>query len=154
MRAGKFGGLLVGAALFVALPGCSGKGGVFVTVSGIVKYNGTPVEGAKVKFISTTESSGAKLDYSSQTDSSGKYMVAGGGTSGITPGMYKVVITKLVLPSGKGSPSGEELDPLQLEMSGLGANKLPKKYADPNTTKLTATVEPGKNEANFDLTDK
>jgi len=154
MRSGKFVGLLVGAALFVALPGCSGKGGTFVTVSGIVKYNGNPVEGAKVKFVSTTESSGVKGDFASMTDSSGKYMVAGGASGGITPGMYKVVITKLVAPSGKGSAKPEELDPTQLEMSGLGAHLLPKKYADPATSKFSVTVEPGKNEANFDLTDK
>jgi hypothetical protein len=142
-----------GFAALLALVGCSrgGGSGPFATVSGTVKYNGAPVDGAKVLFVGTTESKEGRDQFSTITDSSGKYMIAGvGKVPGIPPGMYKVVITKLTVKSGAKVP--EDFDLTQLEMSGLGVNALPKEYGSPETTKLTATVEAGKNEnMNFEL---
>jgi Carboxypeptidase regulatory-like domain len=139
-----------------ALAGCSKGPGDYAHVSGTVTLDGAPVEGAKVTFVSTVEVKGAKAEYSTVTDSSGKYMIAGVGKDpGIPPGMYKVVITKLVMKGGKVKAPEEGFDMMQLEMSGMGVNELPKGYAEVNSTKLSATLETGKNpNVNFDLKSK
>lgn len=145
----------VAVATLVTLAGCSGKGpGDFAHVSGTVTHNGSPVEGAKVTFVNTTEVDGVREQFSTETDSNGKYLIAGVGKNpGIPPGRYKVVITKLVLKSGFKAP--EDFDSTQLEMSGLGVNGLPKEYGDVGTTKLSATLDSGKNgDVNFDLKGK
>jgi hypothetical protein len=141
----------------VAVAGCSSSGpGSFAHVSGVVTLNGAPVEGAKVTFVSTTEMEGQKARYSTTTDSSGKYMIAGWGKQpGIPPGMYKVTVTKLVMKGGKAPTPEEGFDSLQLEMSGTGKNELPKEYAEESSTKLSATLDTGKNkDVNFDLKGK
>jgi hypothetical protein len=159
---------LIQAAGFVALVGLIGCGskqnGNLATVSGVVTHNGTPVEGAKVIFNSTIEVDGKQgVAYAAQTDSSGKYVIATAGKEpGIPPGLYKVTITKYQGKSTTGTP--EEIDSGQLDAQisdGAGAGKggptnlLPKEYASPGSTKLSATLESGKNEnVNFDLKGK
>jgi len=146
------------AGLVTILAGCSGKGpGDFAHVSGTVTLNGVPVEGAKVTFVSTTEAKGqVQESFSTTTDSSGKYMIAGYGRNpGIPPGMYKVTISKLIMKNGKAASAEEGFDSTQLEMSGMGKNELPKEYAEVGSTKLTATLDSGKNkDVNFDLKKK
>jgi hypothetical protein len=150
---------LVRAACFialVALVGCSGgDSGSFARVSGIVTHSGNPIADAKVTFYGTTETAGQGRDeFSTLTDSSGKYVISGVGKNpGIPPGRYKVVVTKLTVKAGVNVP--EDFDLTQLEMSGLGVSSLPKEYGSETTTKLSATLEPGKNEnVNFDLKGK
>ena len=147
----------------IALAGCSGRGS-FATVSGTVTQGGTPVEGAQVAFHSTVEVEGKKQpSYAAATDSSGKYVIATVGKDpGIPPGLYKVTVTKI---EGKGIQPQEGIDAGQLDAMasdiGVGAakggpvNLLPKEYSSPATTKLSKTLEAGKNEnVNFDLTGK
>jgi len=144
---------LAGFAFLAAFAGCSGRGdsGAFARVYGTVTQNGVPVEGARVKFISTTEVKGQKEDFSTTTDGNGQYAIAGQGkTPGIPPGKYQVVIYKLIPKPGAKAP--EDLDLVQLEMSGLGQNLLPTEYGAVESSKLTAILEPGKNDnVNFDL---
>jgi len=136
-------------AALVFLPGCN-PAGSYAHVHGIVTFNGAPVEEAKITFHSTAEAQGGKETFSTTTDSSGKYLIAGvGKLPGLPPGRYKVTVTKLTLKSGAKLP--EDFDLTQLEMSGLGTNSLPKEYGAVETTKLSATLDSGKNEANFDL---
>jgi len=145
------------------LIGCSGsKSGSLATVSGVVTHNGNPVEGAKVIFHSTVEVEGkTQAAYGALTDSSGKYVIATSGKEpGIPPGLYKVTITKLL---GKGG-TPEELDPGQMDamISDVGTagkggpvNLLPREYATLATSKLSATLDVGKNDdKNFDLKGK
>jgi hypothetical protein len=124
-------------------------------VSGTVTYKGSPVADAKVKFVGTTESKGGRDEFTTMTDSSGKYAISGVGKNpGIPPGLYKVVITKLTLKPGMKTPE-EGFDMTQLEMSGMGVNSLPKIYGDIGTTKLSVTLDTGKNEGkDFNLTDE
>jgi Carboxypeptidase regulatory-like domain len=149
---------VTGGVVFAALgilAGCTSKGpGDFAHVSGTITHNGNPVEGAKVTFVSTTEVDGVQERFSTETDSSGKYLIAGvGKTPGIPPGRYKVVVTKLIIKPGFKAP--EDFDSTQLEMSGMGVNSLPKEYSDVGTTKLSATLESGKNkDVNFELKGK
>jgi hypothetical protein len=148
-------------ALSLALTsGCSGDSGQFGTVSGTVTHNGVPVEGAKVEFHGTTEIQGGARDmFAATTDSNGKYMIAGvGKLPGIPPGMYQVAISKY---NSKGFVTGEGMDQGQLDAissdqgpkaAGL-KNLLPKQYAIPGSSKLSAQIQAGKNEnVSFDLT--
>jgi len=149
-----------------ALIGCSGKNeGAYATVSGVVTLNNNPVDGAQVVFHPTVEVDGKKqTSYAAMTDSSGKYIIAAiGKDPGIPPGLYKVTVTKY---EGKGANLPKEaIDPGQLDamasdtgVTGKGAgpnNLLPKEYATVGSTKLTSTLQAGKNEnVNFDLKGK
>jgi hypothetical protein len=147
---------LAGWIALAALVGCTGgkDAGSYATVSGVVTNNGAPVDGAKVNFYSTVEAAGkGSASYSVMTDSFGKYLIATVGKEpGIPPGMYKVTITKLDGNSAKLPP---DFDQGQLEASGMAKNMMPKDYENVNTTKLSVTLEPGKNEnKNFDLKGK
>jgi hypothetical protein len=148
----------------LAALGCGGKSGHLATVSGVVTHNGNPVDGAKVEFHSTTEVEGKRDVISTTTDSNGKYVIAGMGREpGIPPGMYKVVITKY---EGKGLERPQEgFDAGQIDamvsdtggaVKGSGViNLLPKEYSSIASTKLSATLESGKNEnVNFELKGK
>jgi hypothetical protein len=147
---------VAGFAALAAAVGCSGgNSGSFATVSGTVTHNGAPINGAKVNFFSTVESGGKKGDtYSALTDSNGKYLLATVGKDpGIPPGMYKVTITKFDVKDGV--PKEIADDPGQMEASGMARNTLPKDYENLTTTKLSVTLEAGKNEnVNFDLKGK
>jgi len=143
---------VIALAALVAAGGCtSGNSGQFATVSGTVTHNGAPVDGAKVNFFSTVEGGGQKQGaYSAMTDSSGKYLIATMGKDpGIPPGLYKVTITKMDLKSSNLPP---DWDQGQIDASGMAKNTLPAAYESLNTTKLSVTLEPGKNpDKNFDL---
>jgi hypothetical protein len=149
---------MIGCCAVVAAVGCGGTGN-FATVTGTVSHKGSPVDGAKVEFHGTTQEAGKSDIFATQTDSSGKYMIAGvGQNAGIPPGMYKVVITKL---EGKfAMAEGMDAGQLEAQMSDLGAaapaareikNHLPAEYSSLASSKLSATVAPGKNDVNFDL---
>jgi hypothetical protein len=136
----------VGFVALVAVIGCSGKGsGTFATVSGKVTQDGGPADGVKVTFHSTTEVEGKSAgSYSATTDSSGKYLIATVGKDpGIPPGLYRVTITKLDPRTATLSP---EMDQAQLEAGGIAINMMPKEYENPRTTKLSATLQAGKND--------
>jgi hypothetical protein len=158
--------LILGVIGILAQAGCSGgTSGSFGTVSGVVTNNGTPVEGAKVIFHPTVEVEGKKqTSYGALTDSSGKYMIAAISKEqpGIPPGLYKVTVTKYL---GKGADAPQEgMDAGQIDamLSDTGGkakggptNELPPEYASPTSTKLSVTLETGKNEnVNFSLKGK
>jgi hypothetical protein len=149
---------VIGCCVVVAAAGCGGSGN-FGTVTGIVSHKGSPVDGAKVEFHGTTQDAGKSDIFSTQTDSSGKYMIAGvGNNPGIPPGIYKVVISKL--EGNFAMAEGMDAGQLEAQISDQGANApvqrtiknhLPIQYSSLATSKLSATVAPGKNDVNFDL---
>jgi hypothetical protein len=145
--------LLVLAGVLGAL-GCSGGGrsGDFAQVSGIVTKDSVPVDGAKVTFYSTVQAEGSKKGVVSvMTDNSGRYLIATvGDDPGLAPGMYKVTVTKLDA-QGAGQ---DGIDQGQLEAAGTSKNLMPMDYENVKTTKLSVTLEAGKNEKSFDLKGK
>lgn len=147
--------LSVRAGAFVALAalvGCSGGGDKnLATVSGAVTLDGAPLDGAKVTFHGTVEVNGARGNYSAYTDGGGKYLIAQVGKDpGIPPGMYKVTVTKAE-PGAKGALP-PDFDAGQVEAAGGGRNTLLQEYETFATTKLSATLQTGKNEnVNFEL---
>jgi hypothetical protein len=164
MFARRWFALAVGCACLAGLIGCSGGDGSLATVSGVVTQGGAPVEGAKITFHSTVEVEGKQgMSYGATTDSSGKYVISAvGKDAGMPPGLYKVTVVKY---EGKGVNAPQEgidagqLDAMVSDSGGTAkggpVNLLPKKYARPNETDLSATLEPGKNrDVNFDLKGK
>ena len=77
-----------GLAGILALTGC---GPSFSPVTGVVKLDGAPVEGATVTFVSED---GSKA-YSGVTDASGNFTLLSGNKPGGTPGSYKVTVVKI-----------------------------------------------------------
>lgn len=141
------------AGLLALAAGCSG-GKQYGSASGVVTFNGTPVEGAKVVFHATAEVDGKTGNsYGSLTDSSGKYLIAPGENNpGIPPGVYKVTVTKFdgKMPAGQEGMDAGQLDAMVSDGGGTAkggpVNLLPKEYANAANTKLSVTIDVGKNE--------
>jgi hypothetical protein len=117
----------------VAICGCGGSstGPGTTRVSGTVLFKGEPVAGANVTFYPAGNADPA-LASQAITDAEGSFQlsthIAGGKyKSGIAPGHYAVAITKL-----NTAAVSDTLNP--------PINLLPRKYADPKTSKLSADV--------------
>ena len=159
--------LLLSMVIFL-LPGCQ-HGMQVEYVEGKVTFQNNPVEGASVVF-SPAPSSPAALSAFGKTDSNGVYKLTAqqnithGGGKGTAEGEYIVTISKMVGGYdenlvGKSPEEVSKLDRMRNEGKYSPKmvpyeNKLPGKYKDPNTSKLTATVKKGKNlNVDFALTD-
>ncbi len=122
-----------------------------VPATGSVTYQGSPVEGATVMFVST---SGQGRGAVANTDASGRFTLttfeAG---DGAIPGSYKVTISKSILEGAPeegatGTEPGVEPD------AGTAKDLVPAKYKDANQSGLTAEVKDGEsNDFTFELTD-
>lgn len=119
-------------AAFCVCAGCSRSG--LGKVSGTVTLDGEPLPDALVEFVPTGGDGGLSFG---RTDSNGDYYLMLSRTAeGATPGEYKVrITTRDVVDDG-----GQErwID-----------EKVPSKYN--SNTELLATVEPGSNTIDFDL---
>lgn len=134
----------------VALAGCGGSGPAGGTVSGKVTKGGAPVAGAKVEFY---QANSPTASFAATTDDAGTFKLGSGQPAWrAKPGSYKVTVTKFVPTKGAKLPEGA--DPEQIEASGLGVSALPKDYANPATTPLTATINEGPNDLNLEVKEK
>ena len=130
--------------------------------SGTITYNGKPLEGALVTFLSADNKLG-----SGTTDATGKYVISTLGKSGAVPGKNQVAITKMsgggtapVAPGAGGStpPSPEQIQKMISDTkSGMMGSKtqqlLPAKYANPASSGFTADVKQGNSTFDYTLTD-
>ena len=128
--------------LTLLLVGCETQTGPeTVSVTGKVTQGGQAVDGAVVVF-TPKGNAASKLASQAETDASGKFSLQtylGGEDykSGIEPGEYDVSITKLEVVQ---------------DMRKQPKNLLPKKYSQPKTSDLEATVtKDGENVFGFDL---
>ncbi|MDB5307855.1 MAG: hypothetical protein JWO38_2057 [Gemmataceae bacterium] len=130
---GLGGGLLTVAVVFAAA-GCGSGAKPTGTVTGAVKYNGSPVAGGSVNFISTTGSAALAL-----IDEAGGYKI----DSPLEAGEYKVYL----LPPIPGQlPPGTKPVP-------VAKFNVPQKFRDPSSSGVTTTVKAGPNEIPIDLKD-
>jgi hypothetical protein len=121
-------------ALFLALPGCSGR----ATVAGKVSYeDGTPVEAGSVIGEATVDGKLVAVQGSVQKDGSFTW---GGDREGdgALPGTYKVIVVPVTLSE------------YQLAQGMTPA--VEGKYTKYETSGLTFEVKPGKNEFNITVT--
>lgn len=144
----KFALLLVALAALTVLPACSNaiktEG-----VSGVVTYNGEPLADANVKFIPTDSTGSQSVG---KTNEKGEYKLQtllGAADAGTTPGEYKVAIdcVETYETGDMIEENGEE------KPETIAESLIPAKYNNAETSGLTATVAPGDNTINFDLTD-
>jgi hypothetical protein len=154
---------LAGLCVFV---GCGGEEGIkgLVNATGTVTYQGTSVDGATIMFTPVGEGHAA----SGRTDATGKFQLTTmRANDGALPGKYKVTVSKSesldpasqitaeemaqMVAGGKGAPAGPTAG--KGKASGMKYH-VPKKYANPAESDLTAEVtDGGTNDFTFELVD-
>ena len=123
-----------------------------IPVQGVVKYKGTPVEGAMVSLVPQDPKGKGAVG---TTDKSGKFQLttftAG---DGALPGSYLVKISKTTTKSQLSEAQeqeymakGKPLPPM------IEKDELPAKYKQEKTSGLTAEVKEGVKPLEFDLSD-
>lgn len=143
-------GLTWGLILVVSLTGC-GTGGVHLSglapAKGVVRYNGSPVEGVSIMFVPDGTTTTEQRTSSATTNASGQFtMMTLQTDDGVFPGQYKVVLTKLTAEY----PLGQR----ELGERPTFKDHLPKKYAKAETTPFSLSIDKKGNTAiAFDLTD-
>jgi len=118
-------------ALLVLTPGCGRRGPVMVPVRGKVLFNGAPTPGAIIVFHPADSSDSSTLRPSARVRDDGSFSLD-------------------THPLGPGAPVGEYVIAIVWyggpadSKTGDAPNKLPARYANPESSGLTATVEKGK----------
>lgn len=142
------------SALLISLLflGCSESGSLsgLSKCEGTVSHNGNLLADAVLTF--HPDGSGQRAA-SAVTDANGKFVVTTlKSGDGITPGGYKVTITKYEdygdLPPMEKNEDGGEYQPPRARK-----NILPKKYESSATSGLTASISKGKETLSFELAD-
>jgi hypothetical protein len=129
----------VGLVSLLLLGGCGDGRPSLVQVTGVVKVDGNPVEGAIVSFVPMTDSKdGYKRPSAGVTDASGKFSVGTyDKTDGIPPGKYKVAIQKREL-MGELPKNFDAEQPQRFNLKYKWVT--PRKYGNPETSGLEAEV--------------
>lgn len=128
--------------LLLLIAGC-GRTYYTVPVSGIVTLNGKPVEEAAVMF----QPINGGPPVSGTTDAAGHYTAKTNNIMGIAPGSYKVSISKQTYSQTPSKAANVE------DVGGgfFATYHLPKVYANPNESGLTAEIDGPRENLNFDL---
>ncbi len=137
-------GVIVLGAMTGGCQPSGGAGGGYV-VSGVVSYQGKPVDGADVIFSPTQPGLQAA---SAKTDGTGAYNVR------LAPGEYVVLVTKFTQPTAAAGGGGSEYTPPE-EGAAIASpeNVLPQQYADRAKSPLRVKVEPRENKYDITLTE-
>jgi len=130
--------LIAVAAPFIAAAGCQ-RGPAKAEVRGKITFKGQPVKEGTVTFLNTKEGGAAEA----QINSDGTYTVEGGAVIG----EYDKVEIKPLMEMKDTDPG--KTPPSKVEKT---APDIPAKYRQQGSTPLRASVKPGKNEINFDMT--
>ena len=151
---------LMALLVVFSVTGCGGsKYPPTFKTTGTVTLDGKPIEGATVSFYPD----GTNKPANGETDASGQYQMSSfNKNDGATVGSFRVTVQKQPKVEYESTPEGTPYDP-SMESSepqaasdmGQSENSLPKMYADPETSGLTATVaESDSNVFNFELSSK
>src|SRR4051794_1849999 len=125
----------------LCLVGCGGSGPKLVPVTGIVTLNGKPLEGAAVSF-HPDPSNKEGLPGEDTTGPQGNYKITTKGRSGVVPGKYHIVVSKLLVDPTKVNEAFKD-DPFMAQMStGPEVGK--------DAAKIAALREKNTIEASFD----
>jgi len=123
-----------------------------VPVIGTVTLNNKPMEGAEVSFAPDTENA-APTPGSDITGPEGNYKVFFRGRAGLSPGKYKVIVTKTVLPGGASAAGSEEDRDMYLESfrDPRGRSRPGDKGPTEIRGEFDAEVPPGGGTLDFDV---
>jgi hypothetical protein len=140
-------------ALVLVLAGCSSAPAV-KTVTGMVKMNGEPVEGAHVRFIPREDPTLG--EFGGYTAADGTFSIRAGGPGMFAkPGLYVAVITKGEAIGVTRAPKTEE--ELKKAMKATapgtsGSSSLPERFGDPRFSPFEVDIKDGNtNLEPFDL---
>jgi len=138
--------LVFPACLMLVANGCGGSKPATAPVSGTVLLDGKPVADAAVLF----EPAEGGVPARGSTDSTGQFSLSTFTRGdGAVPGRHRVAISKMIMEGIKADDFGLEdssAAPASQPKSGV-----PRRYADPATSGLEATVEPGGVSVEFSL---
>lgn len=126
-------------ATALAVSGCGGSSpSGDSTVVGSVTIDGGPLEDGTIIFYDGPQAAGVG------TIDSGSYsMKQSASVNGMAPGDYKVSVESWEIEPGSVTEEGE--------IVGEGKSRIPELYGDVGQSGLTATVNAGSNEIDFDL---
>jgi len=134
------------------LVGCGGgeeaKIPPLAPVSGTVKMDGKPLQGAVLSFLPKGATAGHMV--TAVTDAEGKFACQySNGAPGCPAGEYQVLISKLLTPDGKPIPEGSTA-------ADVGAvETIPMRYRDPEAPSGSVMIpQGGKTDLNYDLKSK
>jgi len=142
--------LLSSALACALLAGCGGGGEEAPTnrlpvypVSGTVKFNGQPVAGADVTFVSTDKDKSAF----GRTDEQGNFQLTTySANDGAVEGKHTVVVVKgaPAAPTNQIEPEDPRYDPIAITRipPPKPKSEFPEKYSDPKKSDLIAVVNP------------
>jgi hypothetical protein len=140
----------------VCFAGCDSSGVKLAPVTGTVTYKGAPLKTANIKFMPESGPMAVGM-----TDENGKFKLSTNGRPGATVGLHKVAITKMsggaVETAAPSNPKPEDMMKMQKENMGKKntgpKSEIPERYANPDSSKLTADVSAkgADNDFSFDL---
>lgn len=112
-------------------------------VTGVITMGGAPLQGATVMF--TPRSSQLRGGFGI-TDAAGSYSAKFRGTeSGIEPGEYVIIVTKMALPDGSPIPEGQSA-------ADVGAQQIiPAIFSDPERSQQIVSVSDAGGTFSFDI---
>lgn len=147
--------LLIISASLLLLSGCSSKKlPETISVEGVVKLEGAPVEGARVMFV--PKGSGRPAE--GQTDKAGRFELSTfAPRDGALPGEHTVTVTLVRAAAGASARTfaeGSEEAAMLAVSSGVEKPPewiVPMKYSAPSSSGLSATVSAQSREFTFDL---
>lgn len=108
-------------SLFLISPGC-GDGPALVPVTGKVTLDGEPLEGANLSFV-PVEGNKVSTPGADVTGPKGNFSMTYNGRSGLSPGKYKVLISKTVEVESKGKDISPIFAKASFEKQLMGLTK-------------------------------
>ncbi len=134
------------ACLMLVGSGCGGSKPATAPVSGTVLLDGKPVADASVLFEPTEGGVPAR----GSTDASGQFSLSTFTRGdGAVPGRHRVAISKMIIEGIKADDFG--LEDSSVTPASQPKSAIPRRYADPATSGLEATIEPGGLSVEFSL---
>lgn|SRR5262245_1766749 len=140
--------LVVGLLVLAVLFGCNKSADPkLAPVSGTITLGDQPLSNATVTFIPKDGTPG--FGGVGKTDAAGRYALRGSrdDAPGISPGKYRVVISKRLMPDGSEVPASDRTPP----MASPAKESLPETYSSMTMTKLIADVPAGGRTVDFSL---
>jgi hypothetical protein len=153
-RALVFGAVVVVAValgtVLIALAARSGKTApTLVPVEGVIRIDGEPLKRVTVRFVPTTDDGADHVAFG-ETDERGRYTLLCKGQTGACVGENQVLIIEIPPPSSVPKDDrGHQLTGPYYKK--LGGRPVPTKYANVVDSPLTADVQPGRTQYDFDL---
>lgn len=116
-------------------PGCGSPAGKLYPVRGKVLFQGKPAAGARIIFVPANNPDPTAPRPTAVVEADGSFALSTPGAgAGAPAGEYGVAVAWTDSKAQRGGDSGDVV------------NKLPARYADPKTSKLTARVQEGPTE--------